>query len=93
MHTEREERGKQAGLRTWGLYLLALAAWVTAVLALIFIGFLVCTRITWYESNPLYHLLDWVRNYIIFVGTIVAVSYTHLDVYKRQYKDLSADLQ
>ena len=73
MHTEREERGKQAGRRTWGLYLLALAAWVTAVLALIFIGFLVCTRITWYESNPLYHLLDWVRNYIIFVGTIVVL--------------------
>ena len=73
MHTEREERGKQAGRRTWGLYLLALVAWVIAVLALIFLSFLVCTRITWYESNPLYHLLDWVRNYIIFVGTIVVL--------------------
>ena len=34
MQTEREARGRRAGLRTWGLYLLSLTAWVTAVIAL-----------------------------------------------------------
>lgn len=63
------EAGRRAALRAWGLYLLILAAWVTAVLALIFLGFLVCSQITWYSSNPLYGLLYWVRDYIFFVGT------------------------
>ena len=72
--TEREVRSKRAGLRTWGLYLLSLAAWVTAVLVLTFLSFLICTRITWYESNPLYHLLSWVRDYIVFVGTAVVLA-------------------
>ena len=32
MQTEREARSRRAGLRTWGLYLLSLTAWVTAVM-------------------------------------------------------------
>ena len=61
-------RSHQAALRTWGLYLLSLVAWVTAVLALIFVGFLVCSQFTWYESSFLYRLFSWVRDYIFFVG-------------------------
>ena len=71
---EREERGKRAGLRTWALYLLALAAWVTAVIALALLGFLVCSRFTWYENNPLYQFLDWVRDYIVFVCIVVVLA-------------------
>lgn len=71
MKTEREERGKQAGLRTWGLYLLALMAWVTAVFALAVLGFLLCKQFTWYENDPLYQFLDWVRDYVVFVGVLV----------------------
>ena len=71
---EREERGKRAGLRTWALYLLALAAWVTAVIALALLGFLVCSRFTWYENNPLYQFLDWVRDYIMFVCIVVVLA-------------------
>ena len=67
-------RGRRAGLRTWGLYLLTLAAWVTAVLALAFLGFLVCTRITWYESDPLYQLLSWVRDYIVFICMLIILA-------------------
>lgn len=65
---ELRRRGHQAALRTWGLYLLSLVAWVTAVLALIFVGFLVCSQFTWYESSFLYHLFSWVRDYIFFVA-------------------------
>ena len=73
MRTEREERGKQAGLRTWGLYLLALTAWVTAVIALAVLGMIVCTQISWSWSNPLYEFLLWVREYIFFVGMAVVL--------------------
>ena len=71
--TELEERGRRAGLRTWGLYLLALAAWVTAVIALALLGFLICSQFTWYESDPLYQLLNWVRDYIVLVGAAVVL--------------------
>ena len=72
--TERDIRSRQAGRRTWGLYLLALLAWVTAVLVLVFFCFLVCTRITWYESNPLYRLLSWVRDYLVFFCALVVLA-------------------
>ena len=71
--TEREERGRRAGLRTWGLYLLALAAWVTAVIALALLGFMICSQFIWYENDPLYRLLNWVRDYIVLVGAAVVL--------------------
>ena len=73
MQTEREERGRQAGLRTWGLYLLALTAWVTAVIALAVLGMMVCAQMSWSWNNPLYQLLNWVRDYLFFVGMAVVL--------------------
>ena len=61
------ERGRSRALRTWGLYLLALTAWVTVVLAVSITGFLLCRSILWYETNPLYQLLNWIRDYYFFV--------------------------
>lgn len=61
-------------MRTWGLYLLALAAWVTAVLAMAFLGLLVCSRISWYGNEPVYRLLSWVRDYIVFVCMMVVLA-------------------
>lgn len=65
---------RRAAWRTWGLYLLILAAWVVAVLLLTLLGFLICSGVTWYESNILYDLLRWVRDYIVFVcaATVLA---------------------
>ena len=71
--TEREERGKRAGLRTWGLYLLALTAWVTAVIVLALLGIMVCAQVSWSWSNPLYRVLLWVREYIFLVGIAVVL--------------------
>ena len=67
MYRNNEEEARREARRTWGLYLLLLAGWVVAVLLLAFLGLLVCSSVTWYESNPLYHLLNWVRDYIVFV--------------------------
>lgn len=73
MQTEREARGRRAGLRTWGLYLLSLTAWVTAVIALAVLGMMVCSQMSWSWNNPLYQLLNWVRDYLFFVGLAVVL--------------------
>lgn len=64
---KQEEEIRRTARRTWGLYLLILAGWVVAVLLLALLGVLVCSGVTWHESNPLYQLLNWVRDYIVFV--------------------------
>ena len=75
---ERErlsERGRSRVLRTWGLYLLALTAWVTVVLLLAFLWYLVCSAITWYDPlNPVYQFLNWVRDYFFFVCVLVVLA-------------------
>ena len=78
------DRGRRRALRTWGFYLLALTAWVTVVLAAVFLGYLVCSAFTWYASDPLYQFLNWVRDYIVFVCMLVillgwvAISYSFI---------------
>ena len=65
-HRGLSEQGRSRARRAWGIYLLALMAWVAAVLLMAFLGLLVCTSITW-QYGPLYRLLIWVRDYIVFV--------------------------
>lgn len=78
------DRGRRRALRTWGFYLLALTAWVTVVLAAVFLGYLVCSAFTWYAWDPLYQFLNWVRDYIVFVCMLVillgwvAISYSFI---------------
>lgn len=69
--TEPQVRAK--ALRLWGLYLLALLAWVAIVIAIAFFGFLICSSITWFSNNPLYWFLLWVRDYIVLVGAAVVL--------------------
>ena len=69
-----EEEIRRTTRRTWGLYLLLLAGWVVAVLLLALLGVLVCSSVTWYESSPLYHLMYWVRDYIVFVCMATVLS-------------------
>ena len=69
------DRGRSRALRTWGLYLLALTAWVTVVLLLAFLGYLVCSAVTWYDPlNPIYLFLNWVRDYFFFVCALVVLA-------------------
>ena len=73
--TALSERSRSRALRTWGLYLLALTAWVTVVLLLAFLGYLVCSAITWYDPlNPVYQFLNWVRDYFFFVCILVVLA-------------------
>ena len=66
-------RRRRRALRIWGSYLLVLMAWVVVVLAMAFLGVIVCTSITW-QPSPLYDFLQWVREYIVFVciATVLA---------------------
>ncbi len=66
------QRGRSQARRAWGVYLLALLACVAAVLLLAFLGLLVCSSFTWY-AGPLYRLLTWVRDYIVFVCAFVVL--------------------
>ena len=64
-------RSRRSTLQAWGYYLLALMAWVTIVLVVSVLGFIICRSLIWYETNPLYHLLNWVRDYYFFVFAFV----------------------
>ena len=69
------DRGRGRALRTWGFYLLALTAWVTVVLLLALLGYLVCSSITWYDPlNPIYLFLNWVRDYFVFVCALAVLA-------------------
>ncbi len=63
----RRERLRQASLRRLGMYLLSLAAWITAVAALALLGLMICTGFVW-QDTPLYRLLQWVKDNIFLVG-------------------------
>ena len=66
-----QRRSRRSTLQAWGYYLLALTAWVTIVLLVTVMGFIVCRSLIWYDTNPLYHLLNWVRDYYFFVFIFV----------------------
>ena len=66
-------RGRRQALQAWGIYLLTLTAWVTVVLLLAFLGFWVCSSFIWYATNPLYQLLYWVKDNIVFVCAVVVL--------------------
>ena len=66
-----QRRSRRSTLQAWGYYLLALTAWVTIVLVVSVLGFIICRSLIWYETNPLYHLLNWVRDYYFFVFAFV----------------------
>ena len=68
---DSQGRFRRSTLQAWGYYLLALMAWVTIVLVVSVLGFIICRSLIWYETNPLYHLLNWVRDYYFFVFAFV----------------------
>ena len=60
-------------MRIWGGYLLVLMAWVVAVMALAFLGFIICASITW-QPSPLHDILNWVRDYIVLVCIVTVLA-------------------
>ena len=48
-------------------------AWVVAVMALAFLGFIICASITW-QPSPLYDFLNWVRDYIVLVCIVTVLA-------------------
>ena len=60
------DRSRDRARRAWGRYLLALMAWVAAVLLLAFLGFWVCSSFVW-QDGFVYRFLNWIRDYIVFV--------------------------
>ena len=89
-------RTQAKALRSWGLYLLVLLAWVAIVIAVAFLGLLICSSINWHAVTPLYTFLIWVRDYIVLVGAAavlagwVVISYVFLTRPVRQLDALTA---
>lgn len=54
-------------LRAWGGYLLALTAWVTAVIVLAFTSLWFFSSLNW-SPSPIYNLFIWIRDYFPLVG-------------------------
>ena len=69
----RAARGKQAALRSWGLYLLVLVAWAAGVLVLLYLGMIVGANITW-QPGLLYSILDLIKNFLPLVLIICVLS-------------------
>ena len=67
------DRGKRAALRTWGVYLLVLSAWVVAVAVLGLFGMVVCSSINW-QPGPLYWLLKVVQEYFLLVAIVCVLA-------------------
>lgn len=67
------DRGKRAALRTWGVYLLVLSAWVVAVAVLGLFGMVVCSSIHW-QPGPLYWLLKVVQEYFLLVAIVCVLA-------------------
>ena len=73
MSKKGNTRSRRRSLRIWGGYLLVLMAWVVAVMALAFLGFIICASITW-QPSPLYDFLNWVRDYIVLVCIVTVLA-------------------
>ena len=68
-------RIQSRAFRTWGIYLLALMAWVTIVIACAILGYLVCSTFTW-QDGLVYRILNLLRDYIVFVcATVILVGW------------------
>lgn len=73
MSKKGNTRSRRRSLRIWGGYLLVLMAWVVAVMALAFLGSIICASITW-QPSPLYDFLNWVRDYIVLVCIVTVLA-------------------
>ena len=69
----RAARGKQAALRAWGIYLLALVAWAAGVLVLLYLGLMVGTNITW-QPGLLYSVLSLIKEFMLLVIIIMVLA-------------------
>ena len=60
-------------LRTWGLYLLALTAWVTVVILLAFLSAMFFGAFVW-QPGPAYDLLNWLGDNVMLVGMVAVLA-------------------
>ena len=67
------DRARQAGLRYWGWYMLAIALWAAAVSAAAILGPWICSFFIWYESDPLYRYLSLIRSNALLLYLLAIV--------------------
>ena len=63
-------------------YLLAVFILVAALVFLFVLGMMIANTLVWYADNPLYRLLNWIRdNYLLVAGTIFIVGWFIITYY------------
>ncbi len=55
-------------------YLLSLIGFAGFLPVAVIIAWELCSSVTWYSSDPMWHILNWVRDYIIFVVALVFIA-------------------
>lgn len=55
-------------------YILSLIGFAAAFIVFVLFSWSLCNRIIWFESNPLYQILHWVKEYILLVGGIICLA-------------------
>lgn len=54
-------------------YILALVGFIIGFFVLLLIGWQICAQFTWRDSDPLYWILRWLRDYAMLWGSVVVL--------------------
>lgn len=72
---DRQETKQRKHVRRSGLtrriliqYMITIIGFAGSIPVIVLFAWGICSSMTWYSSNPLWHILNWVKEYIILVG-------------------------
>ncbi len=75
--TTSKSRRSQLSRQLLSQYFLAMFGYVAGLVLLVFLAWQLCAQFTWYDNNPLYWILQFVKEFIlIFVGLFIFIGWT-----------------
>ncbi len=83
---ERMDRGRtrrsQMSSQLLLQYILTLIGFAVGFVMLVLLAWRISASFTWYDSNPLYHILIWIKEYILlWTGAIVFIGWIFITYY------------
>jgi len=70
---QRKSRRSQLSRQLLLQYFLALIGFAAGLILLLFLAWQFCLLFTWYDTDPLYRLLQFVKDYILFFVSVAAL--------------------
>ena len=75
----RKSRRSKLSRRLLAQYFLTLLGFITGLVLFVFLAAFVCQQFIWYDTNPFYWILRFVKEYIfVFVGGISLIAWTFI---------------